>query len=267
MSLSKPALNWFTSSTAILCLMLTGYCAGAQQVPLRLTYQGKLTDDSGKPVTGPVNIVFTIYEGLAEVFSEPHNGVSLANDGSFTEVIGNTSDLSGLIGASNLFLGVRVNNVDMGGRAPINSAVFALQAQAADYLNGPANAQQTTASGNSSSGAPVLLAQTDSLDTIGERAVLVMLNPIDTEGSQAEVSGAGLRITFKRESLSGGGETTILETDMRTRNGVLLTLPPNVFLKVDFPPAGTFRYKAYVSRSEGSTSVSLQGAQLLAIEL
>lgn len=79
------------SAATVLCLLPILVLA---QVPLQFSYQGRLTDDRGVPVTGAVTGVFRIIKGGDamgggdEVFAETNNTVQLDANGVFSMMIG-----------------------------------------------------------------------------------------------------------------------------------------------------------------------------------
>ncbi|MGC9316360.1 MAG: hypothetical protein ACP5G4_12155, partial [bacterium] len=66
------------------------------QVPRTMNYQGKLTDDSGIAVTGPVSITFRIYDvetGGTALWSEAHASVTVTN-GLFDVILGESTPMT-----------------------------------------------------------------------------------------------------------------------------------------------------------------------------
>ncbi len=90
-------------------LLLSGIASG---VPRLLSYQGRLADSNGDPLTGTYNLEFFLYDvpvGGSSLWSESHLGVS-AVDGLFDVVLGETSTLStGLFAADELYLTIKIN--------------------------------------------------------------------------------------------------------------------------------------------------------------
>jgi hypothetical protein len=61
--------------------------------PRRLSYQGRLTDDSGVPLNGTYDITFSIYQfefDVTPLWSETHNDVAVAN-GLFNVLLGSVN--------------------------------------------------------------------------------------------------------------------------------------------------------------------------------
>ena len=87
-----PRRSFFASlSIAALVLGLLPFSASAQ-VPHDMAYQGVLTDAVGDPLSGPVDLVFRIYElpsGGSALYTETHTGVAIDPiDGAFLVQIG-----------------------------------------------------------------------------------------------------------------------------------------------------------------------------------
>ncbi len=75
---------------AILIFLTIAVFSISAQVPRTINYQGKLTDDSGIAVTGPVSITFRIYStetGGTPLWSEAHGSVTVTN-GLFDVILG-----------------------------------------------------------------------------------------------------------------------------------------------------------------------------------
>src|SRR5262249_47332512 len=98
---------------ALAAASLSGAAALAD-VPRLISYQGRLTNASGQPLAGPVNLVFKLYDaatGGSILFTETQNSVALTN-GIFAIALG--SQTSGgvpdaALGASQIWLGTSVN--------------------------------------------------------------------------------------------------------------------------------------------------------------
>jgi hypothetical protein len=109
-------------------------------VPTTICYQGTLSDPSGAPVHGPVNMVFSIYEvpaGGVAVWTETQN-VSVSS-GYFNVYLGDVQPLSYSVfsGATPLYLGVRVAaDAEMIPRTRVASVPYAFGAQAAPPCGG-----------------------------------------------------------------------------------------------------------------------------------
>ena len=86
--------------TSLLLILLTGLVplSVSAQVPHDMAYQGVLTDAVGAPLTGPVTLVFRVFDlptGGTPLYTETHSGVAIDSlDGSFLVQLGlGTTDL------------------------------------------------------------------------------------------------------------------------------------------------------------------------------
>jgi hypothetical protein len=95
-----------------------------------MSYQGRLTSDTGTPVNGSVQMTFRLYDvlnGGSPLWTEVHSGVQVSQ-GLFAVQLGSLSPLSSSLfaGRSTLFLGVAVGtDLEMTPREQLSSAAFA----------------------------------------------------------------------------------------------------------------------------------------------
>ena len=160
----RSLLSSLPGSILILCLLSLSASA---QVPHDMAYQGMLTDAVGAPLTGPVDLVLSIYDLPSDgspLYTETHEGVVIDSfDGSFLVQLGqgttdpnSTSafDSSLFKNGPNRYLEVQVGLVDGEVLAPrqiIGAVPYALVAE--DVVTDPATstvgalieAAQTTA--------------------------------------------------------------------------------------------------------------------------
>ncbi len=98
------------------------------QPPPTLSYQGFLTSDSGTPLTGQYDLVFTLYDdpntGTAEWGPETHSDVQV-KDGLFTVALGVSEPLRTNDFDESLYLAVSVNGTDVTPRQPLLAAPYA----------------------------------------------------------------------------------------------------------------------------------------------
>ena len=100
MSVSKCLRGLFLIVIVVFILIIGVPGFGQTAVPMRMNYQGLLTDrETGEPLEGTCDIVFRIYSDLTDtdpsalVWEETHAGVEVA-DGIFSVILGSTSALS-----------------------------------------------------------------------------------------------------------------------------------------------------------------------------
>ncbi|MFC1680279.1 tail fiber domain-containing protein [Pseudomonadota bacterium] len=122
--LSKPVL----SVLALLCVLVVPSVQA--EVPTKMSYTGRLTDDTGAPLSGSYDITFRLYTvetlGTA-VWTEPRIGVSVSG-GVFTVELGSVTPLDPADFAEPLYLGVTVGTDDeMSPRLAVSSAGYAFK--------------------------------------------------------------------------------------------------------------------------------------------
>ncbi len=113
----------------------------AQAVPNVMSYQGKLNDKNGVPVSGSVTMTFTIYDALTggnALWTETWTGANSVNvsNGIFNVQLGTITSLSpGLFSNDNLYLGIKVGtDAEMTPRQKLASGPYALKTATEDKL-------------------------------------------------------------------------------------------------------------------------------------
>ena len=134
----------FRSVIYSLSLLCTAFCVLASlpvlaAVPGQINYQGLLLDDIGVPVTGPVDMVFRLFDtetGGSALWTESHTAVD-ALDGVYEVALGSISPLSpGLFAAGTVYLELEVATETMTPRPQLLAVPYALQAEDANTLGG-----------------------------------------------------------------------------------------------------------------------------------
>jgi hypothetical protein len=94
---------------ALAIITFSGSVSNAQD-SLLISYQGRLTDDAGAPITGSHAMTFTIYNaGGSAIWTESHSGVPIS-DGLVLVVLGSeTSLLTAIFDGEHRYLGIRIN--------------------------------------------------------------------------------------------------------------------------------------------------------------
>ncbi|MBI4802922.1 MAG: hypothetical protein HY796_10405 [Elusimicrobia bacterium] len=151
-------------------LMVSVIFNSADAAPTRtLNYQGRLTDSTGRAVTGSRNITFRIYDastGGLKKWEESYNAVVISS-GLFSVALGNVNSLNGLPFDGDYYIEIAVEGEVMSPRQPLAGAGYAFNAERLDGMDssafvstGGANAVGTwpisitgTASGASPTGA------------------------------------------------------------------------------------------------------------------
>lgn len=135
-----------------LCILATSISA---QLPQTISYQGRLTDDAGQPITGAKLIKFKIYgseSGSDSLWSSGYQVIQIEN-GLFKYELGSNVPLPpDLFSTDDLrYLGVTVDtDAELDPRTQFISVPYALHAQSADSINGAGYVKKTgdTISGN-----------------------------------------------------------------------------------------------------------------------
>lgn len=115
---------------AVAAIFLLGTQSLLAQSPNTITYQGKLTNATGAPITTATNVVFRIYaaaSGGSALWTETHNGVTPDANGVFTRELGATTAFPAtLFDGSKRYLGITVgSDAEMTPRQVLNNAPYA----------------------------------------------------------------------------------------------------------------------------------------------
>ncbi len=129
----KHLLSTVIIAVITICLFVT---TAAAAVPQMLTYQGRLTNSSGTPLTEIVALTFTIYTdslGTSTLWTELHPTVAV-EDGLFTVVLGSATPIPGSVFTGLVrWLGIQVDtDTELRPLRPLLSAPDAFQALRAD---------------------------------------------------------------------------------------------------------------------------------------
>ncbi|MBU1026179.1 MAG: hypothetical protein KKA31_00445, partial [Candidatus Margulisbacteria bacterium] len=107
----------------------------AAAIPQEMSYQGKLTDSGGSPVTGTYSIVFTIYDAESGGSSQWTETKSVSVEtGLFNVMLGSTSPISSEVFATGeVWLGVKVGaDSEMSPRKKLVTSAYAFNADTLD---------------------------------------------------------------------------------------------------------------------------------------
>ncbi len=126
----------------LLALVLAAACGAVAwaAVPNQLSYQGRLTNNSGAPLSGNFALTFRIYSnqsGGNALWSETHDAV-LISDGFFAVTLGSLVPIgSTVFNSGTAFLGIAVSGgVELSPRQPIVAAAYALRVATVDEAIG-----------------------------------------------------------------------------------------------------------------------------------
>lgn len=131
------------SAPWVVGLVLAFFAASAfAQVPQDTTFTGRLVDDFGNPLVGPVNMLLSVWDADTvgtELYREGHLDVPLDATGGFSVQLGLGSPITGtfdaaLFSGADRWLQVRVDGEDLTPRQLIGSVPWALIAQQANKI-------------------------------------------------------------------------------------------------------------------------------------
>ncbi len=117
------------SLACLVCLILAVACSAFGQVPRTVSYQGRLTNDTGTPLDGTYSITFSLYDvatGGTALWSETKD--IAVSQGLFSTALGDTAPFGNSVKFDNqYFLGVKVgDSSEMTPRQALQSAPYAL---------------------------------------------------------------------------------------------------------------------------------------------
>ena len=193
-------------------IALSALTAGATEGNKTIGYQGKLLNASGQPVSGTVNIVFTIYgtaAGSTVLWTETQNGVTVEN-GIFSAQLGKLNPIeSSLFKSAERYLGVKVGaDSEMVPRVQLTSVAYAMNAQRIGGKRVQIGTASLTVSnaafGTASITYPEAFAQNPAITLSGLNGKIGTTSFVATEITSQTVSGCV--ITFR--SLPAGTNAT-----------------------------------------------------------
>ncbi len=118
--------------------------AASATVPGQVNYQGLLLDDLGDPITGPVDMVFSLYSepsGGSALWTEAHPAVDVL-DGVYEVELGSTTALTpDLLAGAAVYLEIEVETEIMTPRQRLLAVPYALQAASMGELTAVAATQ------------------------------------------------------------------------------------------------------------------------------
>lgn len=124
------------SLSVALAVVLLVFAANAS-VPGQVNYQGLLIDDVGEPITGPVDMVFSLYSdpsGGSPIWSEAHAAVDVL-DGVYEVELGSTTALTPeLLARAAVYLEIEVETEILTPRQRLLAVPYALQAESSNSV-------------------------------------------------------------------------------------------------------------------------------------
>ena len=122
----------FRGGLAFLMMCLTCCSSLYADIPRLISYQGRLLNTQGQPLTGAYDVTFRIYDAQTAgnlLWQETHAGV-VVDKGIFSAVLGSVSALNIAFDKS-YFLEIKVGDEVMSPRQQITSAGYAIRAEMA----------------------------------------------------------------------------------------------------------------------------------------
>ena len=205
--------------------LVTGHSVVYAQVPQLITYQGRLSEATGTPLTGTHTIVFRLYDaeqGGNKLWEETHTiTVAREDNGIFSVVLGSLTSLSELNFNQPLWLTMAVDgDSEMTPRQRVTSAGYAINADTLDAMDSQQFVRSDAAStvtGEltlSRSGRALLVKP--SADPTANTKVLEVQNAagtstfnVDVEGDAAVAGNLTVTGTITGASLTGGTVTSV----------------------------------------------------------
>ena len=178
---------------AIFIALLPGFVSG-QEIPGRISYDGRLTDENGQPITGSVTMKFALYDASSSGTKKWPAGASedhtvSVESGLFSAILGSKEAIPVSAFSDSLFLEIQVNDGSgletLSPRQPFLSAPYSLRSATVDAFDNGINADLDLKRNG------VTLA---TLISSGLKVNGVLL--VDGATGSAPVSGAGTRLMW-----------------------------------------------------------------------
>lgn len=217
-------------TTCTLVLILSGTSVTNSQVPQIINYQGLLTDNDGKHVSGNHSITFLIYDVEIEgnaIWSETHNVI--VQEGLFNVLLGSVKSIPySVFAGSHVYLALKIgNDPEMTPRKRLVSVGYAFRAANADQLDGNDISQFIKAGQDNSISSNMLQDNSVNIHKIVPK-IISSLNHISDDGGNIDlVSGnkivivpdsANKRITISTTGTGNGDEFQLPYADSTNTN-------------------------------------------------
>lgn len=214
-------------------LLTASRAAAAQQVPLAVNFQGRLTDSAGGLVSGTRSLGFKIFAssaGGAPLWSETQASVAVSS-GLFSAILGSANPLSpSLFSGPNAWLEVSVGTSTLAPRKRLAlPSPYTHDAAALLGKDGSLFLYRDASSGNAGLGtsSPAAPLHVNSLS-----APAVILQDGGSSDEVLRLSGGGAWLTLKPNAISstlalhiGAGQNTYLRSDLGGAVGIGTTSP------------------------------------------
>ncbi|MGE4234301.1 MAG: hypothetical protein AB7F43_13315 [Bacteriovoracia bacterium] len=139
------AILWHLLSLSFLVSLAAVALASPDTIPRRISFSGYLTDTSSNPITGTYNMVFSLKHNGSQFWTDTCSSVAVTN-GSFSVLLGGsaqgcgnnpiTATWNGFLGTQSTVIDVTINGEPIPVSYPITSAMFALNADFVDGIDG-----------------------------------------------------------------------------------------------------------------------------------
>ena len=121
--------RWLGAVVVLGLVLIAAPEVASAQVPPRLTQQGRLVDDAGQPVTGSVEMTFTIFDAETggSIMWEGTSQTQLDDAGFYAVTLGTDSNpiTAGVLSGGDRWIGISVDGESLDPRLPINSVPYA----------------------------------------------------------------------------------------------------------------------------------------------
>ena len=233
-------MRFLSRSTAapVLVLALLGLCLGAgtatAQVPYDMSYQGRLTDAVGAPLTGLVDMQMRIYDvisGGSALYVEDHTNVIVDDVGAFSVRLGAGTALLGtfdtaLFAGVNRYLEVVVDGEALTPRLIIGSVPYAMHADNASSAQAAADGAQATADANAAEISTYATAITTNATAIADeaaaRTAADAVHGADIAANAAGISANTSGITGNATAVSGNTTSIAANTTGISSNAIAI---------------------------------------------
>ena len=124
----------------LLIWVMVGVNAAWADVPSKMSYEGRLTDNAGNPITVATNINFKIYDAVSggtEIWSGEDHNITPDSNGVFSVILGNTAAITTTdFSAANRYLQITVAGEALSPRTQIVSVGYAFKAADSQAIEG-----------------------------------------------------------------------------------------------------------------------------------